>query len=699
MTSKNVFILLIALLSFSDISAQITHTWTGGAGTTNWQDIGNWNTNAVPGTGDYVVISTSVTIVGTAANAPARVIVNSGAVVTLDMDLTIAETAGLVNNIQVSGGTLNLGTSGVARVFNISTNGTSNTNIFLTAANSILIIASNTTVNLTQSNFGLRTNNATASIVNQGVVNISNYTQYGIQVVEGTLVNDKTINIDNGGTGSLAGMIPTNGTINNTTTGAITITNYIKHGIQIATTGIFNNQGVIDINTPAVSSLSGIVIGSNTTFNNNATGTITVTKALDDGIVVQSSGMLNNSGTINVTGQDAATASNTPLLNNGSFNNNSGGTLNADGGVSGTCRAIFNNTGTLTNTGTINASNGDVDRMIFNNSGTVTNSACGIINLTLGRILVNGGSFTNNGLYKTTHSSAGVNAAAGTATNNAFYTSNNANWAVGAGTGVDNGVKLSSSNFDVDAGSSCTPNLGIDAAHNWYSDVGATTQVGSNDASGSASFNNGAFVGSGPHTLYSCYGSDVTMTISNLAGPCLPVELISFEGIIKGEQVELNWTTASEQNNKGFDIERANEQNGALVWETIDFVEGHGTTMEEQNYFYYDTPLAKGINYYRLKQIDYDGAFEYSNVVSVSVNTNEQASNFKIYPNPTSNELNIENGIGQLTIFNLLGQVVKQLDIKDVRSSIQVGDLSTNTYLLKVLKKNGEVEVQYFVKQ
>ena len=649
MINKNLLVTFIMLFSITQSFAQTTFIWNGGGDGHSWNDGNNWNqSGAVPGAGDYVAIRTTVTIDGTAANAPARILVDQTFTVTLDLDVTVTETASTVNNIQVSGGgTLNLG-AGTARTFTLSTSNNSADNLSnINVQDGTLNIAANAIVNCSQSSFGVRQTNASSRITNNGTINVTNYVQQGIQLV--------------------------------------------TSGSQL------DNNSSIAINTPGTGSSSGILMSSGTTVNNNSTGTITVTKALDDGISIQSSSTLNNAGILNLTGQDAATSSNTPLLNNGNFNNNSGGTLNADGGASGSCRAIFNNSGTTTNAGTINGSNGDVDRMLFNNSGTVTNSVCGIINLTLGRILVNGGSFTNNGLYKTTHSAAGVNAAGGTATNNAFYTSNNANWAVGAGTKVDNGVKLSSSNFDVDAGSSCTPNLGIDAAHNWFSDVGATTQVGSNDASGSATFTNDVFANAGPHELYSCYGSDVKMTISNLAGACiLPVELVSFEGIIKGEQVELNWMTVSEQDNKGFDIERAYRNGSELVWEKIGFVEGNGTTFEEQTYIYFDEIPAKTTNYYRLKQLDYDGAFEYSNIISVEFN--QVVNNIKIFPNPAQNQLNIENGVGQVTIFNLLGQPVLSEIITDAFSTISLDNLPNGQYFLQINRENGVSEIQKFVK-
>ena len=85
----------------------------------------------------------------------------------------------------------------------------------------------------------------------------------------------------------------------------------------------------------------------------------------------------------------------------------------------------------------------------------------------------------------------------------------------------------------------------------------------------------------------------------------VPVELISFSASINNGVVELNWITSTETNNKGFEIERS--KNGS--YETIGFVDGHGTTTETQAYYFTDKNVVTGNYKYRLKQIDFDGTF------------------------------------------------------------------------------------------
>ena len=115
----------------------------------------------------------------------------------------------------------------------------------------------------------------------------------------------------------------------------------------------------------------------------------------------------------------------------------------------------------------------------------------------------------------------------------------------------------------------------------------------------------------------------------------LPVELISFTARANGNDVTLNWTTATETNNKGFQVERKKEK-GENIWEIIGFVEGSGTTAEARSYSYEDRNLEKGKYLYRLKQIDYDGTFEFSKTVEVEVNPIYKFRLEQNYPNPFS---------------------------------------------------------------
>ena len=103
---------------------------------------------------------------------------------------------------------------------------------------------------------------------------------------------------------------------------------------------------------------------------------------------------------------------------------------------------------------------------------------------------------------------------------------------------------------------------------------------------------------------------------SNLGA--LPVELTSFTANLLGSKVELNWVTATEVRNYGFNIERFSSSTTPIQgWEKIGFVEGHGNSNSPKSYAFTDIPQGGTKFQYRLKQIDTDGKYEYSSVVSI----------------------------------------------------------------------------------
>lgn len=142
-----------------------------------------------------------------------------------------------------------------------------------------------------------------------------------------------------------------------------------------------------------------------------------------------------------------------------------------------------------------------------------------------------------------------------------------------------------------------------------------------------------------------------------------PVELSAFTASPNGTDVELRWTTATETNNKGFDIERMISSD---VFEVVGFVPGFGTTTEPKTYSYTDSKLSSGKYSYRLKQIDYDGSFSYSNVLETEVITPSTFSLEQNYPNPFNPSTKIKFSIPAesnvlLNVFNTLGQEVAQI--------------------------------------
>jgi len=144
-------------------------------------------------------------------------------------------------------------------------------------------------------------------------------------------------------------------------------------------------------------------------------------------------------------------------------------------------------------------------------------------------------------------------------------------------------------------------------------------------------------------------------------GIIIPVELTSFAANVNNEgDVILNWTTSTELNNQMFEIERRSEE-GQYV--TIGYVDGQGTTTEPQEYSYIDNTVETGTYFYRLKQIDFLGTYEYSDEVEVEVLGPLTFGLEQNYPNPfnpsTTIKYNIaETAVVKLAIYNTLGEEV-----------------------------------------
>ncbi len=143
----------------------------------------------------------------------------------------------------------------------------------------------------------------------------------------------------------------------------------------------------------------------------------------------------------------------------------------------------------------------------------------------------------------------------------------------------------------------------------------------------------------------------------------IPVEFTSFAANVNDGNVNLTWSTATETNNQGFEVQRSS--NGT-DYEAISFVQGHGTTTQTQFYAYTDKNVAAGSYTYRLKQVDFDGTYDYSNTIEVDVNAPKVFSLDQNYPNPFNPSTKITFNLAidskvSLKVFDILGQEVMTL--------------------------------------
>ncbi len=189
---------------------------------------------------------------------------------------------------------------------------------------------------------------------------------------------------------------------------------------------------------------------------------------------------------------------------------------------------------------------------------------------------------------------------------------------------------------------------------------------------------------------------DNTPTIGAYEFPTVPVELTSFTATAQLDEVVLNWVTATETNNQGFEIERKENNSD---WEKIGFIEGHGTTTETSEYSYIDdiSSVQSTSFAYRLKQIDFDGSFEFSDIVEVQL----VLTQFKLsqnYPNPFNPTTTIQYFVPEksmigLSVYNVIGQEIAVLVNEEKEAGtynieFNAANLSSGIYIYKLQSKN-----------
>ena len=178
----------------------------------------------------------------------------------------------------------------------------------------------------------------------------------------------------------------------------------------------------------------------------------------------------------------------------------------------------------------------------------------------------------------------------------------------------------------------------------------------------------------------------------------LPVELIDFNGKTEDAINILSWSTASELNNDYFEVQRSID---AISWNTIGTVLGHGTSNVINSYQFNDESPENGINYYQLKQVDYDKKFVHSHIIALNNTTSpetRETKNIIVYPNPAKNEIWLKSDLDidfnktvKIQLLNYLGEKIVDTTLKENLQKIDLSEYSSGLYFLQINHKTYKI--------
>jgi len=207
------------------------------------------------------------------------------------------------------------------------------------------------------------------------------------------------------------------------------------------------------------------------------------------------------------------------------------------------------------------------------------------------------------------------------------------------------------------------------------SDPGNTSSVRRKDNNGNSTYgSNGSGTDSDDNS------ADFYIENDLVTNAPLPVQLTSFTANQTKAGVMLNWTTATEVNNYGFQVESRKDK-GESEWEKVGFVEGHGNSNSPKEYSFFDN---SGATSYRLKQVDFNGNYEYSDVVTVS-SVLTKTELYQNSPNPFNPSTKIsfslaETGRVNVSVYNVIGQKVAELVNQTMESGIHNVDFNASNF-------------------
>lgn len=653
--------------------------------------------------GDVSITTTGTTVDnGVRVNTGATFNNNSGA------NLNISGTPDDMLFLDDTGTFINAGTITLANALDVSLYVTDETS-FTNQSTGVINISNSTNISLQ-----VDANGNTAALTNDGSINISGGSKDGIRLQEaGALINNSngSIVISTPGEDGI-NIQSTGGSIEND--GSIEIMNPTK-GVEM-NDGTFTNGGTIEITQ---SSAEGFEF-SDGSFTNEAGATLQVASSGNRGVEIRG-GTITNEGTIDVSDASSEGVD----VNGGILNNAVGGLLMVEDISSN--KGIEINSGAVNNSGRIEIANIEEEGMDIIAGATFNNLVGGLfqmVNSSDDGLEING-TFNNDGdirIYE--FGNDGIEAFSGSSVNNSATATYEpgASLALRGASLVQNIGELeikgdfdmgsSTTTFEISgtmteiefdridhfAGTDQTATLTISNA-TAHLDWGAYVPDGGDvfkivDGSGLVSGEFSSVTSSNPDIEFTVDYSDAT-EVAIIIDAALPVELTTFQGemLPKGTSI-LKWETATETENDYFDLEYSIDGETFLF---LSRIEGSGNTTTNTQYAFEHENVRSEMNYYRLKQVDFDGTSNYSNVIVLRYEF--AADESQVYPNPANNVVVYSGAAATLTVFDAYGKRIREIQTGTGTETIDVSDLRSGAYLIEIFRANGTREVKRFVKQ
>jgi hypothetical protein len=492
-----------------------------------------------------------------------------------------------------------------------------------------------------------------ATFGNTGRIHIDRTTEIALNTPNGTFTNERDITIGMAGVIGVYGIV-NRSTFTNSGQGYIRIENSTDTGLYHSS-GTFTNSAKILVGAGSLVGVHGIF--NEATFNNNAGGDIEIDRASGSGLR-NFQHTFTNAGLIKI-GSYGPTGT-YGIRNHATFLNNAGGQIN----VLWTQNGIYPNSGVFDNAGTILTALPDkVPQFVTGGLGVLNNNTGGVLAGTgtiASAALVHAGGTLSPGYSP------------GTLTFDASEDFAGSTMAIEV-----NGVGTPGIHFDrIVVNGTATLGGTLAATVNYAPAIGDEIIVLTATAvTGTFSAATGLAVG-----WKVVYESNA---VKLRYDDPMPVTLVSFNARAESSIVRLEWRTTSETNNAGFYIERSS--NG-FNWEDIGFVDGNATTSDLKDYAFRDEMPLAGLNYYRLRQTDFDGTTERSRVAavrfadpqhSVTVSTN------------AARQVHVKSSdpIGQVTVYDLSGRVI----LISKQSILNLPQAATGIVLVRVTTAGGTV--------